>query len=192
MIRTNLFVQVALACVTTAYLTHEVSEAFIFLSAVLFHEAGHLITAKLLRVPLLKSTVSPLGIRLIFDFSSTKVTHEILVYLGGSFFGISAACLISYLFPDSIYAAGFCANSVLLGILNLLPITGIDGGCIVECILSSVCLSDRAYRYSRAISSVTVILFWILASRIQLRHRSNLTLNLMATLLIYRELKAEA
>lgn len=134
---------------------------------------GHLAAARLVGVPLVSFSVKPIGAALKFDFTGVSYAREAAVHLGGSVLGMLASLLAV------LGGAGgqfFCGISTVLSAVNLLPITGFDGGGILSCVLSSVLQPDTSARVSRAVSIVFLLLLWAAVLWIELRVGANLSL----------------
>ncbi len=160
-----------------------VTHPFLLLAALLVHEGGHILAARLLGAPLLSFSSGVGGLSLTFDFSALSYPREMAILLSGSGMGLLTALLARLLRPDLVY---FSAVSVSLALLNLLPIRGLDGGEALHCLLRCFCLPDRACRIMRAVSLLAAASFWLGVLWIQLRVRPNLSLLCAALFLLYR------
>lgn len=138
-----------------------------FLAAVLLHELGHLLGGVLTGIPLRRCGGGGLGLHLDFAMEQVSYRQEMLVLAAGSLFGLFTLLWISH--P----AYRTCALG--LNLANLLPVTGLDGGGILSCILHRIADGDRADRICRVVSLTAGVLFWIAGMWIVLRVGSNLT-----------------
>ena len=160
-----------------------VNHPFLLLLALLLHEAGHILTARLVGAPLLTFSAGLCGLSLSFDFSALSYPREMAVLLSGSGMGLFCA-LLSHLFrPESYY---FPAVSASLAIVNLLPIRGLDGGEALHCLFRCFLLPDPACRIMKGISFLAAAAFWLATLWIALRIRPNLSLLAAATCLLFR------
>lgn len=154
--------------------------------AITVHELGHLLLARLLSVRLLKVSYTPIGIRMLYNFSGVGILGEILVYLGGPVIGfISASALM--LTGKALNGAvkEFILSSYTLSAINLMPIKGFDGGNVIESILSVTFLPDKAFLYEKNISRVAVLLFWILTIYVEMKIDANISMLTLAVYLLY-------
>lgn len=150
------------------------SDLFLLLAALAVHELGHYLCAKIAGVPLVSFSVTPIGLRLSFDFSCAGYLAEAFVHAGGSIFGILAG-IIAAAFP--IRAAHvFCGLSLSFGVINLLPVRFFDGGGIVSAILSQFFLPDTVWRVSRAVSLGVLSVLWAAVLWSEMRIGANLAL----------------
>lgn len=136
--------------------------------AIIFHEAGHFLTAKALRWEHPRFQMNGIGIKLLYgSFHSTNQT--LLVLFSGCVLGL--ICAVIPLFPKE-----FRLFSLGLSSVNLLPISVLDGGEILSVILEYFFPPHKAYRITRVISILTVICLWVLCCAVQLKAGINLTL----------------
>ena len=129
--------------------------------AVLLHEAGHLLAAHMLGIPLRRAGGGLFGLRLVFDFSRVPFRREAAVHLAGPGAGILSAVLVRA-------AAGpgpFSAVSLGLAAVNLLPVRGLDGGGALRCLLEAWLDGDRADRAAEAVSRISLGILWLLGVR---------------------------
>lgn len=160
---------------------------FVFAAALLIHEAGHFLAAKLVGARVLSVKGAPLGILIKYDMLSVSPIKESIVCFAGSLCGILGAVL-ALLLNLTRYSFGvdFVLTSATLSFINLMPIKGLDGGEIFTCILESFTLPDKAHRISRAVSGSISIIFWIITMRIQLRHGINISMLIMSVYFLFR------
>lgn len=109
------------------------------LYAVLIHELAHLIVMQLTGTGLRSITFHGCGIRISPDTRLTGYGRELIVLVAGPLANI----IMWLVFPST----GFGQAQLILGIMNLLPCRKLDGGAILECILSMTCLSLEAARF---------------------------------------------
>ena len=144
------------------------------LLAILVHETGHVVASKIVGVPLVSLAVKPVGMSMRFDFCRVGYFREAVVHLGGPIAGVLTAALALLMFQEKCIT--FCGISTVLSVVNLLPISGFDGGGVLLCILSSVLRPDIAEKISRAVSAVFLLILWGSVLWIELRVGANLSL----------------
>ena len=138
-----------------------VREAAAWVLAVLLHETGHLLAARVCGIPLRRAGGGLFGLRLFFDFSRASFIREAAVHLAGPGAGILSAVLVRA-------AAGpgpFSAVSLGLAAVNLLPVTGLDGGSALRCLLESRMGWDRAAGTAETVSRISLGVLWLLSAR---------------------------
>ena len=149
-------------------------EGIFFLTAVLLHELGHLLCARLMGIPLTGCSVRACGALLTFDFSQTSYRREGCVHLAGAGMGLCSAVLAAAVFGDS--AAYFSGISVTLAAVNLLPVRGFDGGGVLHCLLSAFFSPETADRIGRTVSLLVVLFLWTAVLWVELRVRADAAL----------------
>lgn len=151
-------------------------------SAVLIHEGGHLLAARLLGAPLRTLSCGIQGFSLLFDFSTLSYGREGVVLLSGSVAGLLSAGVAVLLFPSLSY---FAAVSAVLSFVNLLPVRGLDGGEALFCFLCLRMEEGDAYRAAGVVSWVAAVLFWLCVVWVELRVAANLSLLVAALYLLF-------
>ena len=103
--------------------------------AALLHEAGHLLTARLLGVGVSEITLLPLGADIKFS-RLTTYREDILTGISGAAANILSALLLLPLGAHPAVRYFICSNLALAAI-NLLPVDTLDGGTVLRGILSA-------------------------------------------------------
>lgn len=141
------------------------------IAAIVLHEASHVITAWIMRLGKPRIKLSPVGIRIEYPVMISPV-KGIILCLSGPFFGIVFGVL-SRCFCISEY---FFLYSVGLGVMNLLPLPQLDGGCALNHLSE---LFDNPYpllRATRYLSVTLTIVIFIISTAVQLLVGVNLSL----------------
>lgn len=144
------------------------SEPFSLLAALALHEAGHLTVAAILGLGRPFVCLSATGIRLLYPRRGSFGASLVLC-LSGSLFGLAFAFVPAF-------SEGFRIISLGLSLINLLPVSCLDGGGALLLVLESFMLPDRAYRISRVISLIAVMTLFCICAAVQLKAGPNLTL----------------
>ena len=158
------------------------------LAAVLLHEAGHWIAARCLHIPTGNVCVGTAGVRIMLADGLLSYRAEALIAGAGP-----AVNLISAVFAVLLYRVRpddgllfFSAASLCLGGINLLPLPTFDGGRILAAVLCTLMGPDYADPLLAAAEAVGTALIWLIASALILRTGGNITLTVLAALLIWR------
>ena len=133
----------------------EIAPAVLIAAAV--HECGHLLAAKLLGIPLCNIRLELLGAR-ITPARLLSYREECLLSLAGPLFSVLLAAGTFPLGSSVRFCSTLAAVSLLLGILNLLPVRGFDGGRALSAVLC-VLTGDRAAAVVSAILSFLLLFF---------------------------------
>ena len=156
----------------SAFLLFSAGSPAALLASVLIHEAGHIICGILASRQLPEVALTPSGVRLCYPSLPNKIAR-ISVSAAGPIFSLAAGWFFAENEMLFLY-------SVSLGIINLLPISGLDGGNIV----SAICEGSLACRrIERSISVISILLFFALNCAVQLKYGTNLSLAVMSVVL---------
>lgn len=143
--------------------------------AVLLHEIGHLLCAKILKIKIKCFELSIFGGR-IKTLKDPPYIDELIFALGGPLLGfvgfaftykialhnISTPFCQSFLFPFSIL-------SLCLSIFNLIPLASLDGGRILNCILCLMFSVNLAEKILRITSFFALLSLWMLSVYMMLK-----------------------
>ncbi len=159
----------------------------IILSAAI-HEAGHIVSALILSVPLVKIKGTFFGVRLKYDFSENSYPVQIAVSCAGAAFNVIAASLTLYFCDNAgTYFIFFAFSNLALAIFNLMPVSGFDGLGILRCFLlllvKDAFLADKVCKRIAALFSFA---FFLLTVYIQMRVGASPVLLLLSIFLLYR------
>lgn len=157
-----------------------------FCAALVIHESGHIAAAALLGVPTGGIAGGAAGIHLRCSFDRRSPTRNIAMCLAGSLSNLLTAGLAVIIgLPSADGGMYFILTSLTLGGLNLLPISGLDGGAVMSELLSLFMLPDRAWQAERIISCICALAFWCVSVRIQLCGGTNLSMLIMSLYFLY-------
>ena len=146
-----------------------------FLAAA-FHELGHLCAARLLRIPIRRLRLDLLGARLDTVGRLLSYGEEWLLCWAGPMFSLIMSVALSVFWEISLFARLLSCASLLLGLLNLLPIRGFDGGRMLAAAVS-VTLGEGAAEYVlRLTSFLFLFLLWAVSVFFLLRAGDGLSL----------------
>lgn len=152
-------------------------EGVVTLVAAGMHEMGHILAMVLFSVDIRSITLTPLGLEIDTKGMYKSFFEEMVITLSG--------CAVNFITFAFTYGFGglisvFGVTSLLLGIMNILPIRCLDGGEALYTGVSIFCMPDRAERISRAVSFVTLIIMWVPATYIFLMSGYNYSLFIMS------------
>lgn len=137
--------------------------------AVLIHETGHLIFARILKIKISTLTLSLLGARIKAE-GHMSYSDEFLLALGGplaGFIGYLLTVGISVKLSDSPavvrFIAPFCAISLCLTIFNLLPLETLDGGRMLSSLLHCILPLNIADFITSLTGFLVILSLWLLS-----------------------------
>jgi stage IV sporulation protein FB len=133
--------------------------AFYALLAAGLHEVGHLITLKVMRAEIEEISFKAFGVNIkLRSTVSLDYKQEIIVSLAGPLANLIVAAiayLLSFIGFHSEQFLAICAINIIVAVFNLLPVTPLDGGRALECLM----LSRYAYLSVQRIMVVISIIF---------------------------------
>ena len=146
------------------------------LLAAAVHEAGHLLAARLLNIPLGELRLDLLGAQLTVDGRLLSYGEEWALCAAGPVFSLLLAAMLSPLWHLAAFWQEISCASLLLGLLNLLPIRNFDGGRMLSATLSLFFGEKLADRVLWGCSVVAVLFLWSLAVYFLLRAGNGISL----------------
>jgi stage IV sporulation protein FB len=150
-------------------------EAVTILLAGILHELGHVAAAWGWTVPIRALRLELFGARMEMG-GLTGYAAELAVASGGPFISLAMAA-IAYPMGDSWESAAlFSSVSLGVGLLNLLPVSGLDGGRMLSCALSLTVGERAAGSVLRLSTGLTLGCLWLLSVYALLRLSEMLTL----------------
>ena len=159
----KLHIQIAPAAATLFLGMLLTDRSMLCLAAILaagFHELGHLFAARYLHIPMRSLRLDLIGARLDTEGRLLSYGEEWLLCAAGPLFSLILAILPAGLWSVSAFARQLSCASLLLGILNLLPIRTFDGGRMLSAFLCAT-LGDRvSARVVNACSFLFLFLLW--------------------------------
>ena len=150
--------------------------SLVALVAAALHECGHILAAKLCRIPLVQMKLGIFGATLQTDRALCSYGKEIILAAAGPLTNLLCFALCRVADAKSETAELFALASLVLAILNLLPISELDGGRIVYCTLASIFSVEVARKVVDALSFAIIFSLWTLSVYLILRLGASLSL----------------
>lgn len=160
-------------------------------TAAILHELGHIAAMKRCGIAVSGLRILPYGLEITASRPPRSFGEDILVSLAGCAVNIVTAPVF-YLLGASLHGTVselfllLSGASVMLAILNALPISTLDGGCALEALLSFALRPETALRAARCVSFLFLVLLWIFAAYIFLFSGYNYSMFAMAIWLFAR------
>lgn len=167
-------------------LTDRTGICFVTLLAAFLHECGHLLAARLLHIPLGQVRLDFLGARMEVTGRMLSYVEEWLLCAAGPLTSLVCAAAATPLWSISTHAQMFSCASLVLGLLNLLPIRTFDGGRMLECMLSHFAGARTVRCVMRLCSFLFLFLLWAAAVYFLLRAGDGLSLLCFSMSLLFR------
>lgn len=145
--------------------------------AVFLHEMGHLITLLVFKVKPQRVELKVGAIVIVGNFALTS-GRQFAMLISGSGFNLTFFVLFYYFYflSGSVYLFNFGLVMLVIGILNLLPIVGLDGGEILNLLLLKFLKFKVAYNITFLISLITVLAIILLGVYVLTDTKSNISL----------------
>ncbi len=147
------------------------------LAAALCHELGHLAVMLMLGVPVQQVELTVFGADIRTAHMRVNPAAAAAIYAAGAGANFLSAAVVLCIHPTTIEAEFFALCSISLALLNLLPIRTLDGGCILEIVVSRIAPTHMGVIID-AISSVALFFLWITVVYLILVCGGNLSLML--------------
>ena len=160
------------------------------LGAATLHELGHVLAAVMLGIPMRSLDVGAFGASLRVRGSLIPYPKEFLLCAAGAAMNLLAAAATVAISERRGYFSEtgewFAAVSLMLGILNLMPAEGFDGGRMLAVTLSSFFGPRTSARILSLSTFLSVLILWMLSVYLLLRFGTSLSLFIFTLSLFYR------
>ena len=120
--------------------------------------------------------VDSLGARLEVTGRMLSYGEEWILCAAGPMASLLASAAVAPLWTRSSFATLFSCASLLLGFLNLLPVSTFDGGRMLECMLLRALSAAATHRIMQYVSFLFLFLLWAMAVYFLLRAGDGLSL----------------
>lgn len=178
------FYFVSLCVILIIYSKNDFIISFILSS---LHEIGHISLIRLYKIPIKEINITPSSVGIVQETSSLNYKKELYILLAGPLMN-----LLLFLIFLGIY---FCSNimlfkniylqSLLIGFINLIPISTLDGGRIFHIFLKRHFELQEAERISFIVSIIFIIPLMISGFLILIRSNFNISILLLSLYLCY-------
>ena len=156
------------------------------LIAAFLHELGHLSVAGALGIPLRSLRFGFLGARMDVRGRMLSYSEEWLLCAAGPAWSLLSSAFAAVFWQVSSDARVFSCASLVLGLLNLLPIRSFDGGRMTECAIRFFAGDVWADRIMRPLSLIFLFLLWACSVYFLLRAGDGLSLFCFSMSLLLR------
>lgn len=158
----------------------DMASLLLFLSAVFFHELGHVIMIAALKKKICRITLEPLGARIVLG-SGISYGQELLIALSGP--------TASFLLFFALRSGEIADYSLFLGLINLLPVSTLDGGRALECAVSYFLGPSAGEKAVKACGRACIMVLWLFAVYLVLRYDGGFGLFAFSCVLIITTMK---
>lgn len=186
----------------------------VYLAAALWHEAGHLVAARLLRVRVNEVRLGFSGARIVTDERLTSYKTELLLSLAGplaNILGCGAVVVAFCAFGKGIEGmtdsaevflrsprmeilgilSFFALSSVIQAILNLMPVKTFDGGRILYCAAAELMGEGAGDRILTVTTAFSALILWMIALYLMIKVGGGLGIYVFAACVFVGSLRCE-
>ncbi len=160
------------------------------LGAAVLHESGHMLAAFFLGIPLRSLDIGMFGASLKVRGSLISYPKEFLLCAAGPAMNFLSAVLVCAFSEHRGYYSEcgewFASVSMMLGVLNLMPAEGFDGGRMLSVAVSSAFGPRAAARVISLTSFLSIVSLWMLSVYLLIRYGTSLSLFIFTLSLFYR------
>ncbi len=174
------------ALIAAEILLEPMDIALPFILAAAIHEFGHLAAAMVLGIRLRSLEIGPLGATIRVCEGLISYKKEWLLCFSGPFFNLASAAVIALIIPDSEFSRLFCPISMIIALLNLLPLRGFDGGRMLGAAVGYIAGPRAAARTLSYLSLITVVCLWLFSVYLLIRFGASLSLFVFTVTVFYR------
>ena len=148
------------------------------LTAILLHDCGHLLAARLCRVKASGFSVDSLGARLTLVGTTLSYPHELIISASGPLANLLFLPLSRFLREEN--GSFFLSVSLALALLNLMPIKGFDGGRIFYCLAALFIDPTRAEQICALLSFFSLFILWCISVYLMIKMGADFSLFLFS------------
>ena len=164
------------------------------LLAAALHELGHLAAARAMHIPIGAMRFDLLGARIDVKGRILSYEEEWLLCVAGPLSSLVFSLIGAFFWSHTRLAISFSCASLLLGLLNLMPIQTFDGGRMLECALLSFTTPQKTGSVLRGCTFLFLWLLWAFSAYLMIKIADGIslfffTLSLLARFLEGREQK---
>ena len=156
------------------------------LLAAALHEFGHLAAARAMKIPIGAMRLDLLGARIDVKGRILSYGEEWLLCMSGPLASLAFSLIGSLFWAHTTLAIVFSCASLLLGLLNLLPIQTFDGGRMLECALLSFTTPQKTGSILRGCTFFFLWLLWAFSAYLMIQIGDGISLFFFTITLLAR------
>lgn len=149
------------------------------------HEAGHIIATRICKGKIRKISVGAFKLAIGYDMYSLSYKKEFIVTISGILSNLAFA-FIAFLFNKSSndYLSFLVACNISLALVNLYPVSVLDGGRILKIALLLFFSPQKAEKISNGVSFFCAIFLWLGSVYLQLVFNANISMLFISVYLL--------
>ena len=151
------------------------------------HEIGHIFFIIMYRIPIKEINITPYSVDIIQETSSLSYKKEFSILLAGPLmnFLLFMIFFFIYLCSNLIIFKDIYLQSLLIGLINLIPISTLDGGRILQIFLKKRFGVREADKISFIVSIIFIISLMISGFLVLIRSNFNISILFLSLYLCY-------
>ncbi len=183
---TKIYISFIFAAVITVMLFFDRTTLFLPSAiAIILHELGHLFAMWLCECTPKEIKLIPASVQIIRGFSSKPYGESIIALFGPIVnLVIFLVFLVNYLYFKDEWVIKFGLINLIIGIFNLLPVKGLDGGTVLYNIVSEKKGLRTAERLLNIITFISSLTLFVLGIFTIINGKVNITVFIMAIYLL--------
>ncbi|MBO5356806.1 MAG: site-2 protease family protein [Clostridia bacterium] len=155
------------------------------ISVYIIHEAGHIFFARLTGAKIKKMRGGVFHLSISYSTEALSYKKEALVCLGGIIFNLLFALFTFFInVQKNDTLSTFSLLNASLALMNLYPVSILDGGGILKSLLLIKTREDVAEKICLIVSFVFAIILWLVSVYLQIIFSANVSLFLISVLLL--------
>ena len=155
--------------------------------AYVIHEIGHIVFAKLMGAEIIKIRGGVFHLSISYDTKNISYLKEAMVCAGGVIFNLLTSLIIYAInVSNNDTLSTFLLFNLSLAIMNLYPVSILDGGGILKSLLLSKIKGDVAEKVNNWISFFFSILLWLISVYLQIIFSANISLLFISIFLLIK------
>lgn len=184
----NLKSMLSILAVILSLMSISISKSpFLLVFAYLIHELGHLFFAYIMGAKISKIRGGVFHLSLSYDTKGISYLKEAIVCFGGIIFNLLTVLIILMINPsNSDTLSTFLVFNFSLALMNLYPVSILDGGNILKSLFLWKMSGDVAEKLHKWISFFSAVLMWLFSVYMQIIFSTNISLLFISIFLLIR------
>ena len=158
---------------------------------ILAHELGHIISVKILRVPIYEINFGAMSIDIPKPplYHRKSFNHKMVIILSGSGLNFLIFMFFAgiYIITGKEFMALIAFQSLVIGVINILPIESLDGGEALNLVLHRYFSRESSKKISNILSLIFLVAVSFLGVFLVIKARHNISIIMFVIYLIFEK-----
>lgn len=151
------YLSVALLCLAVLISSDGSMIIYMCIVSSILHETGHIVALSCFSCKPKHISITPSDISISCDMSLLSTGKEVLVNLSGPAINLTLSLFFGIVLPGSKVFCQFALCNLVIGLFNLLPVTGLDGGNTLHLILMNTLTYKTTQITMNIVSTIIII-----------------------------------